>query len=184
MFEQSVLVGKVGAMRRVAESEVRGASELGALERQVVDFFVDGVKVLGLPRSMGEIYGLLFISQEPLALDDLAQRLGISKGSVSQGLRALKVLGAVREAAGGDERRMYFESAVDLKRLVGGFIREQIRPHLDSGKEKIGRLKEAVRVEDDDACRREFLTERLGRVEHWIRSSGRVLPVLQQLLGE
>jgi len=73
---------------------------------------------------------------------------------------------------------------VDLKRLVGGFIREQIRPHLDSGKEKIGRLKEAVRVEDDDACRREFLTERLGRVEHWIRSSGRVLPVLQQLLGE
>ena len=184
MFEQSGLMGKVVAMRRVAESEVRGASELGALERQVVDFFVDGVKVLGLPRSMGEIYGLLFISQEPLALDDLAQRLGISKGSVSQGLRALKVLGAVREAVGADERRMYFESAVDLKRLVGGFIREQIRPHLDSGKEKIGRLKEAVRVEDDDACRREFLTERLGRVEHWICSSRRVLPVLQQLLGE
>ena len=76
---------------------------------------------------------------------------------------------------------MLFRS--DLKRLAGGFIREQIRPHLDSGKEKIERLGEAVRVEED-ASRREFLAERLGRVEHWIRSSRRVLPVLQQLLGE
>ena len=31
----------------------------------------DGVKVLGLPRSIGEIYGLLFISRHPLSLDDL-----------------------------------------------------------------------------------------------------------------
>lgn len=170
-------------MSRLADSELRDVGELGALERQVVDFFVDGVRVLGLPRSIGEIYGLLFISQEPLALDDLVLRLGISKGSASQGLRTLKMLGAVREAVRGEERRTYFEPAVDLKRLVGGFIREQIRPHLDSGKVKIGRLGEAVQVEED-AGRREFLTERLGRVEHWMRSSGRVLPLLQQLLGE
>ena len=169
-------------MSRQLESETREANELGALERQVVDFFVDGVKVLGLPRSIGEIYGLLFISQEPLALDDLVLRLGISKGSASQGLRALKVLGAVREASVGDERRMHFEPAVELKRLVGGFIREQIRPHLASGKVKIGRLEEAVRGEDDPE-RREFLTERLGRIAQWMQSGGRVLPVLQKLLG-
>jgi len=173
----------MAGMSRQPENGSREASELCALERQVVDFFVDGVRVLGLPRSIGEIYGLLFISQEPLALDDLVLRLGISKGSASQGLRALKGLGAVREAAVGDERRTYFEPAVELKRLVGGFIREQIRPHLDSGKVKIGRLGDAVRVEDDSE-RKKFLTERLGRIEHWMRSSGRVLPVLQKLLGE
>lgn len=173
----------MAGMSRQPENGSREASELCALERQVVDFFVDGVRVLGLPRSIGEIYGLLFISQEPLALDDLVLRLGISKGSASQGLRALKGLGAVREAAVGDERRTYFEPAVELKRLVGGFIREQIRPHLDSGKVKIGRLGAAMRVEDDSE-RKKFLTERLGRIEHWMRSSGRVLPVLQKLLGE
>jgi len=171
------------AMSGQPENGSREASELGVLERQVVDFFVDGVRVLGLPRSIGEIYGLLFISQEPLALDDLVLRLGISKGSASQGLRALKGLGAVREAAGGEERRTYFEPAVELKRLVGGFIREQIRPHLDSGKEKIGRLGQAVQVEGDSE-RKKFLTERLDRIEHWMRSGGRVLPVLQKLLGE
>jgi DNA-binding transcriptional regulator GbsR (MarR family) len=156
---------------------------LDPLETQVVAFFVDGVRVLGMPRSIGEIYGLLFISSEALSLDDLVARLGISKGSASQGLRTLKSLGAVREAEGGAERRTYYEPAVELKRLVGGFIREQIRPHLESGKTKIGHLAKTTR-DIDDPVRREFLSERVERLETWMRSSGRVLPVLQKLLGQ
>ncbi len=157
--------------------------ELDPLERQVVDFFVDGVRVLGLPRSIGEIYGLLFISQTPLSLDDLVRRLDISKGSASQGLRMLKSLGAVREAASGSDRRTYYQPAVELKRLAGGFIREQIRPHLESGKTKITRLA-ATANDVDDEKRRQFLVERVGRLETWMRSGGRVLPVLQKLLGQ
>ena len=167
-----------------------GASEeivdlLDPLERQVVEFFVDGVKVLGLPRSIGEIYGLLFVSREPLSLDDLVCRLGISKGSASQGLRALRSLGAVREAAGNGngERRTYYEPAVELKRLVGGFIREQIRPHLDSGRTKI-QLLAATAGQIEDADRRRFASERVERLEQWMRSGGRVLPILQKLLGQ
>jgi DNA-binding transcriptional regulator GbsR (MarR family) len=156
---------------------------LDPLERQVVAFFVDGVRVLGLPRSIGEIYGLLFISQTALSLDDLVLRLHISKGSASQGLRMLKSLGAVREAEGGAERRTYYEPAIELKRLAGGFIREQIRPHLDSGKTKINRLAETAQDVDDPA-RRKFLGERIERLENWLRSGGRVLPVLQKLLGQ
>jgi DNA-binding transcriptional regulator GbsR (MarR family) len=159
--------------------------ELNPLERQVVDVFVDGVRVLGLPRSIGEIYGLLFISRAPLSLDDLVHRLQISKGSASQGLRLLKTLGAVSEipANGGTERRAYYEPAVELKRLVGGFIREQIRPHLESGKTKIKRLAEAAR-EEADPEHRKFLSSRVSRLDQWMRSGGKVLPLLQKILGE
>lgn len=157
--------------------------ELDPLERQVVDFFVDGVRVLGLPRSIGEIYGLLFVSETALSLDDLVRRLHMSKGSASQGLRMLKSLGAVREAEGGAERRTYYQPAIELKRLAGGFIREQIRPHLESGKTKISRLAETTR-DIDDPVRRKFLNERVERLETWMRSGGRVLPVLQKLLGQ
>lgn len=161
------------------------APELDPVERQVVDVFVDGVHVLGLPRSLGEIYGLLFISRAPLSLDDLVSRLNISKGSVSQGLRMLKTLGAVHEANGngGTERRTYYEPAVELKRLVGGFIREQIRPHLASGKTKISRLAEKTR-QVDDVEHREFLHERVTRLDHWMRSGSKVLPILQKMLGQ
>ncbi|MFN6018265.1 MAG: GbsR/MarR family transcriptional regulator, partial [Verrucomicrobiota bacterium] len=133
----------------------------------------------------GEIYGLLFISQAPLSLDDLVKRLKISKGSASQGLRTLKSLGAVRETNGNGngERRTYYEPAVELKRLVGGFIREQIRPHLDSGRHKIKRLGDLANDETDPE-RRKFLLERTDRLDHWIRNGGRVLPIIQRILGQ
>ncbi len=161
--------------------------KIDTLEEQVVSFFVDGVKVLGMPRSIGEIYGLLFISQSALSLDDLVERLQISKGSASQGLKMLKGLGAVREASisgdNGGERRTYYEPAVDLKRLVGGFIGQQIRPHLDSGKSKIKNLASGL-DEIDDLERKEFLNERLSRLDQWLRKGSRVLPVLQKILGQ
>jgi DNA-binding transcriptional regulator GbsR (MarR family) len=169
--------------RNLANGEQQAAAPLGVIERQVVDFFVDGVKVLGLPGSIGEIYGMLFLAAEPLALDDLVAGLGISKGSVSQGLRTLKELGAVREVALPAERRTHFEAAVELKRLVGGFIREQIRPHLHSGIGKIGKLRETAALEPDPD-RREFVGDRLHRLEHWLKTGHRVLPVVQKLLGE
>ena len=165
--------------------------EIDSIEREVLAVFVDGVRVLGLPPSIGEIYGLLFISQSPLSLDDLVKRLKISKGSASQGLRTLKSLGAVRETKGngngngngGAERRTYYEPAVELKRLVGGFIREQIRPHLDSGRHKIKRLGDLANMESDPK-RRKFLLERTDRLDHWIRNGGRVLPIIQRILGQ
>ena len=163
--------------------------EIDSIEREVLAVFVDGVRVLGLPPSIGEIYGLLFISQAPLSLDDLVQRLKISKGSASQGLRTLKSLGAVRETKGngngngGAERRTYYEPAVELKRLVGGFIREQISPHLDSGRHKIKRLGDLANTESDPE-RRKFLLERTDRLDHWIRNGGRVLPLIQRILGQ
>lgn len=156
---------------------------LSSIQQQVVDFFVDGVRVLGMPRSLGEIYGLLFISSKPLSLDDLVQKLGISKGSASQGLRTLKTLGAVREAQNINDRRTYYEPATDLKRLVGGFISEQIRPHLNSGKSKLKQLQQTVPL-NTDPTEQAFLNERIERLESWMKRGGQVLPILQKILGQ
>jgi len=176
-------MGYLPPMSQSPEQNDAATRPLDGLERQVVDVFVDGVKVLGLPRSIGEIYGMLFISPVPLALDDLVERLDISKGSASQGLRALKDLGAIREVELNGGRRTYFEPAVELKRLVGGFIREQVRPHLDSGKQKLGKLSEAASKETDPE-RRKFLEERLERLENWMKRGGMVLPLIQKILGQ
>ena len=52
--------------------------KLSEVEQQVISLCADGVRVAGLPKSIGEIYGLLYISQDPQALDDLVGRLQIS----------------------------------------------------------------------------------------------------------
>ena len=169
----------------MSKASSTSTADLSAIEAQVISVFVDGVKVLGLPRSIGEIYGLLFISPVPLSLDDLVERLSISKGSASQGLRTLRSLGAVVEASGDGlpERRTYFEAATELKRLVGGFIREEIRPHLKSGRNKVAQLEPTI-AEIDDAELQEFARERIERLDQWMKNAGKVLPILQKLLGQ
>ena len=149
----------------------------------MVNIFVDGARILGLPPSIGEIYGLLFISPTPLALDDFVERLGISKGSVSQGLRMLKGLRAVHEVESASDRRTYYEPAIEMKRLAGGFIREQVRPHFKSAETRIRDLAEKAQ-EIDDPESRKFLRARIERIDTWRRSTTKLLPILQKLLGQ
>ncbi len=148
------------------------------LEGMVRDFFADAVKVLGLPKSVGEIYGSLFISREPLSLDDLVERLGMSKGSGSQGLKMLRTLGAVSEVEGMEGRKVFYEADVELKSLVGGFIREEIRPHLSSAKVKIGLM------DDSNASEDEHYDERIKKLNSWRKRAVVLLPILQKILGK
>ena len=132
---------------------------------------------------MGEIYGLLFISRLPLALDDLVVRLQISKGSASQGLKMLRTLGAIRESKGPDARRSYFEADIELKKLVGGFIREQLRPHLTSGDERLKEIGKRVEEEEDPELR-EFYSERVKKLDRWSKQARLIFPLMQRVIGE
>lgn len=139
--------------------------------------------MLGLPKSLGEIYGVLFASPQPMTMQDLIDRQGISKGSASQGLKMLRTLGAVREVEFGNDRKTYFEADVELKKLVGGFIREEIRPHLKSGQEKLAKLERELGKLEDPGLRH-FYGERVKRLERWSGKANLVLPLLQKFLGE
>ncbi|NIP93477.1 MAG: MarR family transcriptional regulator [Akkermansiaceae bacterium] len=156
---------------------------LSEIEQQVVTLCADGVRVAGLPKSIGEIYGLLYISREPLALDDLVARLGISKGTASQGLKMLRALGAVREAEGLDARRSYFEADLQLKKLVSGFIREQLRPHLASGEDRLHKIGLQVQDEQDPELR-DFYDDRVNKLVRWSKRARLVFPLLQRVLGD
>ena len=148
------------------------------LEVMAREFFADAVKVLGLPKSVGEIYGSLFISREPLTLDDLVDQLRMSKGSASQGLKMLRTLGAVSEVEGMEGRKVFYGADMELKSLVGGFIREEVRPHLSSAKIKI-RLMDECNVSEDA-----HYDERINKLNSWRKRAGVLLPVLQKILGK
>jgi len=158
-------------------------TEVSGIDDYLLAYFQDGVRVLGLPKSVGEIYGVLYITRTPLTMPDLVDRLNISKGSVSQGLKMLRTLGAVCEVDFKNDRKTYFQADIELKKLVGGFIREEIRPHLKSSQEKLHQLQtEAQKITDPEL--REFYNERIHRLERWSSKAKLVLPLLQKFLGE
>src|SRR5436853_1761730 len=100
-------------------------ASLSPLETEIIDLFVQVSRLLGQPRSLAEIYGLLFISARPLAMDDLIERLRLSKGSASQGLKFLRNTGAVRTVYVAGDRRAHYEAVAELRNLSRRFLREQ-----------------------------------------------------------
>lgn len=153
-------------------------------ERECVELFGEVVHLLGVPRSVGQIYGVLFASPEPLSFSDIVARLGISKGSASQGLHVLRSLGAIQLAPRPADRpavpaREYFVPEFSLRKLVSGVLQERLAPLAAEGKERLVRLR---RIAEGDA-RRELLLDRVEQLETWRRRFRSVLPVLNVLLG-
>ena len=114
----------------MSANSVDGSGELTSFESEIVAVFADLVVLLGLPKSMGEIYGFVFASAEPPTFADIEQKLGLSKGSVSQGLRALRELGAVSEAGATDGSK--FENGNLKPELRSDFQTSGLRPQVSS----------------------------------------------------
>lgn len=151
------------------------------LEREVIELFVRMADVLNLPRSVGEIYGLLFISTEPLCLDDCRQKLSISKGSTSQGLRILRSFGAIRTIYIPGDRKDYFVAETQLRKMASGFANEQIQPHVRSGKERLEQIKRLL-DEHPGGDEREVLAERINTLGNWQKRANQILPLVLKLM--
>ena len=154
---------------------------LSELEREVIELFIRMADMLNLPRSVGEIYGLLFISYDPLCLDDCRIRLNISKGSTSQGLKILRSFGAIRTIYIPGDRKDYYLAETSLRKIASGFAGEQIQPHVHSGKERIERIRELL--EADESVGKEMLEEKIDLLENWQKRAGKALPLILKLIG-
>jgi DNA-binding transcriptional regulator GbsR (MarR family) len=72
----------------------------------------------GFSKVMGQLYGALLLSPDPLSLDDLTIELRISKASVSTNLRTLEHMGIVREVWVKDDRRKFYRAESDFWRIL------------------------------------------------------------------
>ncbi len=78
----------------------------------------------GFGKVMGQIFGALLMSPHPLSLDDLVDRLAISKANVSINLRTLEKLGMVRQVfvKGSSPRRKYYEAEADFWQIISNIL--------------------------------------------------------------
>lgn len=84
------------------------------IEKKFVEEFGNLYASYGLKRLNGMIVGLLLASEEPVSLDDIALRLGRSKGPISVAVRQLAALGLVQRVAGPENRRDYYRADDDI----------------------------------------------------------------------
>jgi HTH-type transcriptional regulator, glycine betaine synthesis regulator len=163
-----------------------GATPAGLepVQAEFIALFVAAAEVLGVPRSLGEIYGVVYASPRPLSFQDIVDRLAISKGSVSQGLRMLKSLGAIRAAYVPGDRRDHYEPETELRTLVGGLLRDRINPHLEQGRQRLDRVgAEIAAGKGLPKAEAAVLRARVQKLENWRRKGATLLPILTRVLS-
>ncbi len=143
-------------------------------------------QLLGLPRSMGQIYGLLYLSPEPLSLDDVVRLLGISKGSASMGTRQLLAWGAVRQVWVPRDRKDYFEAIADLGALLRGGYDNFVKPKLTSTGQRLTRMEELLEADRAsgalNAAEHRLCQERIQNMTRMQKRMQQLAPLAEKLL--
>ena len=98
------------------------------------DIFLDRIstacKKFGLNHVMAQLYAILYFSGKPLSLNDMMDRLKISKASTSINIRALERYGAVKRVWVKGSRKDYYEADGDIYKVVTERIRSMAKSRL------------------------------------------------------
>lgn len=101
---------------------------------QAQDIFLSKINQIcgkfGLNNIMAQLYAILYLSNKPLSLDDMVERLKISKGSASTNIRALERYGVVRNVWIKGSRRDYYEAEADITKVIIERIKSMARNRL------------------------------------------------------
>jgi DNA-binding transcriptional regulator GbsR (MarR family) len=154
--------------------------KLSDLEVEAIEMFINFLKLIGLPKSVGEIYGLLFVSPRPLAMDTIIDRLDISLGAASQGLKLLRNLGAVKAVYSPGDRRDHYVADLELSKFATVFIKEELMPRIDRGMERIRRMEEILPTLSPGD--RRATEARIERLRHWLDKGQKMLPWIMKFL--
>jgi len=150
-----------------------------AFEAAMVDFFVDAAELLGVPKSVAAIYGIVFASPVPLSFADIESRLDISKGSVSQGLRVLREVGAVKEVSAKTDKTELFEPDLEMRKLVARFLENRLAKQLGQGGSRLAALNKGVPGKNGEAAE---LRRRLKSLQDWHSKARALLPLAKTFL--
>ena len=104
---------------------------LNRVEDQFVDLWDTMSRLWGISSTMARIHGLLYITGAALSMDDIMQRLAISRGNVSMNLSKLVEWGLVRRVHKRGDRRDYYESLTDVWEMFTIVANQRKRREID-----------------------------------------------------
>lgn len=160
-------------------------------ELALVDFFLDAAGILGFPKSVAAIYGICFSSPDPLSFSEIYERLDLSSGSVSQGLRILREAGALKlvttaasDSAGKEtaetKRNVRYTPDLELRGWVVQWIEKRLQKQLTSGRQSLIAILNAIPEAEGDALN--VLQQRIDTLKAWHDKANALLPVAKTFL--
>lgn len=154
--------------------EVRESKEVPSLE-EAINTFIQGAgqvsaALLGMINKVGgQIYALLFLNEEPLSLDDISERLCVSKSNISINIRLLEEYKLVRKVWIKGSRKDYYAAERTYPTKVIKDFLEKIRQTLKDAITTIERTRSQVAQtklahKEGDTNQADFMLEQLNLI--------------------
>jgi DNA-binding transcriptional regulator GbsR (MarR family) len=139
----------------------------------------------GINRTMAEIHALLYIVGGPLCMDEVMERLHISRGNASMSLRALCDWGIVQRLHRRGERREYFQSLTDVWDMFRLIAAERKRREMDPVLETIRQCRRMLHKQTIGKSARapavRLTCQRLAGMEEFMEVTNKIF---QQFIGD
>jgi DNA-binding transcriptional regulator GbsR (MarR family) len=155
-------------------------AEIAAFEAAMVGFFVDAADLLGVPKSVAALYGICFAAPEPLSVADIYQKLDLSNGSISQGIRFLREIGALQEVSTPADRLARFEPDMKLRKLAAHWLEERLQKQLTSGQSHLAAIGKLIPPDKNGSTKN--LSARLQALQDWHDRTQSLLPIIKTFL--
>lgn len=98
-----------------------------AAREEVIEAMARSMEIYGLNQSYGRLYGHLFFADEPMSLDELTERSGYAKSTVSTAMSTLERLHFVnRRSIPGEGKKAYFEAETDWWHVFQEILNQEV----------------------------------------------------------
>ncbi len=132
----------------------------------------------GFTRTMGRVYGALFLSKVPLTQQDLVERLGVSAANVSMSVNGLMRWGAVHKIHEKGSRKLHYTAEGEIRKIIrnvlGGREQLELREATDTFNDAAALLRETQIQSEEE----HFARQRIEHLENVVRISNKLLELL------
>lgn len=139
----------------------------------------------GLNQFIAQLYAVLYLSDTPLSLDELVDRLKASKGNISLNIRELEKWGAVKNVWVKGSRKDYYEADPDIKKVFVNKLKSSVQKRIGQVSDMVEEFKELVRsaegemTEEDKKIVKAYY-ERLKKIEDMKSLAAKALSVAEK----
>ena len=141
---------------------------------QIKQDFTEGLSQIsrfwGFPKGMGAIFAVLYLSPEPLPLDEIVAQTGLTKGAVSTEVRALARLGLVHRSSKLADRKDYYEAETDFYKSIRSILKERQNSEFDLDVSTVKDTLSKLEAGSTSAEERAFLIERVRALQDFFNA--------------
>ncbi len=152
---------------------------------EIKENFVQGLSRIsqfwGLPKSMGAIFGVLYLSPIELSLDEIVEQTGFTKGAISTSVRTLARMGLIHRQTKLGDRKDYYVAESDFYKVVRSILKGRENGELDRALASVGQtldILESSSPSESEAEEWEFARQRVASMQSFFDGLDNLVKVI------